>query len=63
MRWKAVTPNFTVSEDWRISIEKVTEDDKIYLVIISIGDKVKERLFKSEAEADDFITYLTDNML
>lgn len=63
MRWKAVTPCYTVSEDWRISIEKVTEDDKIYLVIISIGDKVKERLFKSEQEADDFIDYLTNNML
>jgi len=63
MKWKAVTPNYTVSEDWRISIEKVTEDDKIYLVIISIGDKVKERLFGQESEADNFISYLTDNNL
>lgn len=62
MRWKAVTPNFTVSEDWRISIEKL-QDEKFYLVKVSIGDKVKERLFGSEDEADDFIAYLTNNML
>jgi len=63
MRWKAVTPNFTVSEDWRISIEKVLEDDKFYLVKVLIADKVKERMFKSEQEADDFISYLTENVL
>lgn len=62
MRWKAVTPNFTVSEDWRISIEKI-EDGKHYFVKVTIADKLKERLFGTESEADDFISYLTNNIL
>lgn len=62
MRWKAVTPNFLVSQDWNITIEK-KEDGKHFIVAVNIGDKLKERLFGTEEEADNFIQYLTDGIL
>jgi hypothetical protein len=62
MKWKAVTPNYTVSWDWKIIIEKI-EDGKHFFVKVTIGDQVKERLFGSESEADSFVSYLTDNNL
>jgi hypothetical protein len=62
MKWKAVTPNFTVSEDWRITIEKIGDGNQCF-VKVTIGDQIKERLFASEEAADDFVSYLTESRL
>ena len=62
MKWKAVTPNYLVAEDWNISIEKVA-DGEHFIVVIRNGSVTKERLFGQESEADSFISYLTDNNL
>ena len=54
--------SFNFGKKVRATIEKI-EDGKHYFVKVTIGDKLKERLFGTESEADDFIAYLTNNML
>jgi hypothetical protein len=62
MKWKAITPKFTVSEDWNIWIEKDdSEPDCMVTVYFKDGTVSKSRLFCNENEADNFIRYLTND--
>lgn len=60
--YKAVTPNLLVSIDGKILIEK-NQDGPHYIVGYHhwMLKEAKYRLFKTEAEASDFISYLTSD--
>jgi hypothetical protein len=60
MKWKAITPNLLVSDDWKFVVEKDDSEPDI-LVNVYFKEIKKSRLFCSEDEADDFIRYLTDD--